>query len=70
MDAVTAFFAGLPAQLLAMADAALDHPIVWVALGLVLFGAVVLGGMHIHLTRAARRDRQSHATRYDTQETR
>jgi hypothetical protein len=64
------FFTRLPARLLAMADAALGHPIVWVALVLVLFGAAVLGGMQLHLTRQARRDRQNHATRYDTQEIR
>jgi hypothetical protein len=67
---VTGFFQRLPARLLAMTDAALGHPIVWVALGLVLFGAVVLGGMQLHLRRQARRDRQSHAARYDIRETR
>jgi hypothetical protein len=53
-----------------MIDAALGHPIVWVALGLVLFGGLVLGAMEVHLRRVNHRARKSAARRYDSQETR
>lgn len=57
--------AALPARILAAINAASAHPITWVGLGLVVFAAVVLGGMHLHLRRTERAARKSNARRYD-----